>query len=238
MGTRKSSALKRFGGGLAPVRMPRNGYVSVGRRSATRRAPASGDVPVGRVELLDLGQRALDDGPGAVRRAVERRVVHDDELAVLRQVDVDLEPVGAAVRATGANAYSVLLGSSSSPPWWAKFMTRSASHGFSWAEAGAARASEASRARRSVRDMRASVLTNRGATAGVQPYMRRTMAVLLATGLLAAAGCGDDDDEEPSGSTQAAPAETQTEAEAPPAAETESGDDSGGGGGGAAESSR
>jgi plastocyanin len=37
------------------------------------------------------------------------------------------------------------------------------------------------------------------------------MAVLLATGLLAAAGCGDDDDEEPSGSTQAAPAETQTE---------------------------
>jgi plastocyanin len=62
------------------------------------------------------------------------------------------------------------------------------------------------------------------------------MAVLLATGLLAAAGCGDDDDEEPSGSTQAAPAETQTEAEAPPAAETQSGDDSGGGGGGAAES--
>jgi len=58
------------------------------------------------------------------------------------------------------------------------------------------------------------------------------MAVLLATGLLAAAGCGDDDDEEPSGSTQAAPAETQTEAEAPPAAETEPADD----GGGAAES--
>ena len=59
------------------------------------------------------------------------------------------------------------------------------------------------------------------------------MAVLLATGLLAAAGCGDDDDDEPSGSTQAAPAETQTAAEAPPAAETT--DDSGGGGGGAAE---
>ena len=49
------------------------------------------------------------------------------------------------------------------------------------------------------------------------------MAVLLATGLLAAAGCGDDDDE-PSGSTQAAPAETQAETQTEPAA--------GGGGGG------
>jgi plastocyanin len=56
------------------------------------------------------------------------------------------------------------------------------------------------------------------------------MAILLATGLLVAAGCGDDDDEEPSGSTQAAPAETQTAAEAPPAAETEPA-----GGGGATE---
>ena len=58
--------------------------------------------------------------------------------------------------------------------------------------------------------------------------MRRTIAVLLATGLLVAAGCGDDDEEESSGEGPAAPTMT-TEAQP----ETGAGGEAAGGGGGA-----
>jgi plastocyanin len=59
--------------------------------------------------------------------------------------------------------------------------------------------------------------------------MRRTVAVLLAIGLLAAAGCGDDDDSD-SGSNAPAPAET-TEAAPPSTAEEPAPEEDSGGGG-------
>ena len=49
----------------------------------------------GRVDPRQLGRRPRRDRPGRVGRAIERRVVADDDFAVGRQVDVELEAVGA-----------------------------------------------------------------------------------------------------------------------------------------------
>ena len=51
--------------------------------------------PVRAVEPLDLAQRVRGDRPVAVRGAVERRVVRDDDLPVPGDADVELEHVGA-----------------------------------------------------------------------------------------------------------------------------------------------
>jgi hypothetical protein len=48
-----------------------------------------------RVERLELGQRLLADHALAVRRPIQDRIVDDDDFAVSRQVDVDLDGVDA-----------------------------------------------------------------------------------------------------------------------------------------------
>ena len=56
--------------------------------------------------------------------------------------------------------------------------------------------------------MRAILSRTVKSTPAYNSGMRRTMAVLLASGLLVAAGCGDDDDEEPASTQSEAPAAT------------------------------
>jgi hypothetical protein len=51
--------------------------------------------PVGGVEPAQLPERERRHGAMAVRRAIDRGVVHDDDLAVLGHADVELEHVGA-----------------------------------------------------------------------------------------------------------------------------------------------
>src|SRR5262245_32573495 len=108
---------------------------------AVRREPVAG------VEGLDLRQRLLGDETAPVGRAVDAGVVHDDDLVVARDADVELEHVGAGAVAL-RNAYSVLDGNSSSPPWWAMFSTRRFIHGFASCPAGAGAASSPIRATR------------------------------------------------------------------------------------------
>lgn len=55
---------------------------------------ATGDEPVGGIELAQLGHRQPVDASGGIRGLVHRPVVDDREVPVLRQLDVDLEHVG------------------------------------------------------------------------------------------------------------------------------------------------
>ena len=89
---RKSRGRNPRGGLRSPVRTPRKGYDGAGQ---VRLRALAGDEVVAGVERLDLGERHVVDPTGAVRRAVNRRVVEHDELAVGGRVDVDLEHVGA-----------------------------------------------------------------------------------------------------------------------------------------------
>src|SRR5688572_13049479 len=91
-------------------------------------------------------------------------------------------------------------------------MTRSASQGFwPWAAAVGATTSSANSATRRLRSMRAILSRTVKSPAAYNSGMRRTMAVLLAAGLLAAAGCGDDDDEPSGGEQSTGAVETGTE---------------------------
>ena len=92
VGMRKSSGSKPFGG--SPLADPHPAVRVLGR-VAPGLGPLAGDDVVAGVERLHLRERLVVDPAGAVRRAVDRRVVHDDELAVGGRVDVDLEHVGA-----------------------------------------------------------------------------------------------------------------------------------------------
>src|SRR5690606_41804235 len=86
-----------------------------------RIAPGAG------IELLDLGQRKVVEPPVKllllivwrrtaaigkqacrIRRALERQVVEDDELSVLRALDVDLDEVGALIGAEHEGRHGVL----------------------------------------------------------------------------------------------------------------------------------
>ena len=87
------------GGGEALRRLAlagRDAAQAIGRaRAVVAVGVAAAGEPVGGVELAQLRQRERRDGAVAVGRAVDRRVVHDDDLAVLGHPDVELEHVGA-----------------------------------------------------------------------------------------------------------------------------------------------
>jgi hypothetical protein len=58
-------------------------------------APEAPPVPGASVEPLELADGPLAHGPNAIRGALEREIVNDDGVAVLRQVNVHLERIRA-----------------------------------------------------------------------------------------------------------------------------------------------
>jgi hypothetical protein len=90
VGTRKSAALKRaaLAGRHAPER------VRTRREVVAVVVGSVGREPVPGVEAVNLLRRLLGDQPRPVGRAINARVVHDDDLVVARDADVELEHVG------------------------------------------------------------------------------------------------------------------------------------------------
>ena len=72
------------------------------------RALAGGTEPVARVDRGEFVGRPLRERTARVGRAIEQRIVVDDDDAVAREVDVELEPVSAKREAIVERGQGVL----------------------------------------------------------------------------------------------------------------------------------
>ena len=70
---------------------------------------------VARIHARQFAGREIGDRAPGIRRALKRRIVVHDDDAVAREVDVELEAVGAAAM-PASNAASVFSGASALPP--------------------------------------------------------------------------------------------------------------------------